>query len=212
MKDIIQKRISNIELCRKIKRETKDCAVIATSFLLDTSYAICHTAYKESGRKNNAGCSMDNIEDAFSKLGVSLNLVWDKKDKTFNKIREEFPKGKYLLLSRNHAASLIDGKLHEIGYIGYKRKVVKVYRIVKLLKVFNESPKVKYNTIQEIILDKLSETDIEGKGLSYSIIVNIVKEYFPDAKTSKACVAWYVSAVKKGKYNIVLPSKRNRSK
>lgn len=55
---------------------------------------------------------------------------------------------------------------------------------------------VKIRNIGDVIIDCLLSPVSEGKRLTNGQIVDKVKEVFPKANTTKACVAWYVSHLK----------------
>lgn len=55
---------------------------------------------------------------------------------------------------------------------------------------------VKIRNIGDVIIDQLLTQVSEGKRKTNGQIVDVVKTVFPKAKTTKACVAWYVSHLK----------------
>lgn len=55
---------------------------------------------------------------------------------------------------------------------------------------------VKIRNIGDLIIDQILTETNPGKRLTNSQIVAEVKKVFPKAKTTNACVAWYVSNLK----------------
>lgn len=111
------------------KSEKKDCAVRALSVLIGGDYMAAHKALKNAGRKEKSGSKTHEIKKAAKELGLELDeMSYDELTdpeprgydephyytiKTFAKYH---PRGKYLLITTDHAMGLINGEVHsDIG-------------------------------------------------------------------------------------------------
>lgn len=122
-------------------REKQDCPVVAVSLLCDVSYNDARIALKRVGRRKNCGISnymgFLSVFEQFNKNLVQLNSlqVYPIKSNgnrgcyTPISIVKAFPKGKYLLITRNHAIALIDGVVQDWS-VNNRLHIKKIYAVL----------------------------------------------------------------------------------
>lgn len=133
--------------------ESKDCTVRSFAVAADVPYDVAHDVARRSGRKNGKGwwsekilsvAELDGLVKAISMpLGVqTIGLAGFNQRViylTLEQIARKYPKGRYILNTRNHATALIDGKIHDTG-LRPRAKVVDIWEVRPVVKVLPPAP------------------------------------------------------------------------
>ena len=98
--------------------EHNDCAVIALSILLEKPYEAVHKAFKKVGRPDRKGVSTNQIEAVIKMFKGDIPTRQYCRNRfgkriTTSKIGQYLPKGKYLLLTTNHAVALVNSSVED---------------------------------------------------------------------------------------------------
>lgn len=101
---------------RTIMQESNDCTVRATSLAMNKPYTEVHKVFAEHGRRTGKGVNVITL------MGVIMDLTKKKVNTVANHcIRREtlasflktHPKGRYIVVKRNHAFAVINGVAHD---------------------------------------------------------------------------------------------------
>lgn len=96
--------------------ERNDCSVKALSIVADIHYGIAHKIMKIGGRKDGCGSTVASLMAALAVLGWKNTEVTDSVNaKTIKKVSSDpaFSTGRFLIYTRGHIVSVIDGKVED---------------------------------------------------------------------------------------------------
>ena len=103
---------------KEVYNEKGDCGVIAIALFCDVSYGKAHAALTRAGRKKRCGTHHQHMVGAIKELrGETLAPVMvgttTKHCYTINKAPERVKHDRAILLTKGHAACMIDGIVHD---------------------------------------------------------------------------------------------------
>lgn len=107
----------HFEDVRRAARSANDnhfCTVTALAMIAEISYSRSANIFRLAGRKHGRGCNIYIIKKAFSTRGI--DVTWDTKRgkvKTWRSAPRYLTDGRYLIVSRNHIAAVINGVVYD---------------------------------------------------------------------------------------------------
>lgn len=118
--------------------ENNDCTVVATAVSLGVSYDEAHAIMKnEVGRKEKQGATLSFHLCVNRTLGgrqFEPVCVTSRADaKTLGQFIKKFTDGTYLVFTKGHVSTLVDGKLHD-RFFAPKCRVYSAYKLVEEVK------------------------------------------------------------------------------
>lgn len=111
--------------------ERNDCGVISLALACGVSYDGAHQALADAGRKNGRGSKVGAVVIAARALGFSAHLIKPRKRMTVAKVGTHYPRGRYIVLTRSHAAAMVDGGV--LDWMNGRRFIVE--EVVELRRV-----------------------------------------------------------------------------
>jgi hypothetical protein len=122
-------RLMGIKFCktfpRTIESESNDCAVRALSIACDIPYHEAHSRFSKVGRKPNKGVSVDMLSRVLGDRPIGSDWL----SYTLSRFCALKPKGRFLVLKRNHAFAVVNGVVHDWGKLGGNTKVYSWWEI-----------------------------------------------------------------------------------
>jgi hypothetical protein len=124
---------------RRDKNESNDCTVIAMSIALQMPYDEAHAMLERAGRKRGDGFAMRRFLRYTSVDGFKFTNVDCSKPNpdhswmqaysrtksvvypTLAQVQRDFPKGRFILTTCNHAIAMVDGKV--LDFSGAKCRI-----------------------------------------------------------------------------------------
>jgi hypothetical protein len=129
--------------------ETRDCTVRALANVADVPYDKAHEHMSRNGRQNNAGMEVTSAHYSFVSFGLQCVGIFGRtstaravrartiegREKaqpgmTLHRAAKTLPKGRYVVLLRGHATSLIDGEIVDSHALSGATSVVAIYKKV----------------------------------------------------------------------------------
>lgn len=93
--------------------EARDCSVRALSVLFGLDYLGAHKLCEKAGRIPGRGMTTMELVDAVQKAGKRYEMI--DGGGTIEGFIKNHPTGRYLILTVNHCAAVVEGKLHDNG-------------------------------------------------------------------------------------------------
>jgi len=129
-----------------IPGERNDCSVRALCNVGVMSYEEARAYMAEKGRKPGDGAQVNIVHEAlvskgleclgfFGKTATARWLSWNAKDVRHDKglslmkARKIYNKGRYVMLMRGHATTMIDGEIVDTHGLKAKTSIVAVYKV-----------------------------------------------------------------------------------
>ena len=111
--NITYEHYEKIQKASSILREENDCSVIALAVASGKSYEEVHSLFTYFGRLNGKGVKLDTIKNVAHQLHLRLDPILVKNTTTNQFIKWIACKRneKYLLLTRGHIATVVNGTL-----------------------------------------------------------------------------------------------------
>lgn len=98
---------------RTVRSEKNDCAVFAIMSAAGVPYAQAHQALKSVGRIKGEGTHDSMIVGALRALGLSPVLYDICTKATLSRVLKTHQKGRFIVMTKNHAMGLRDGMLFD---------------------------------------------------------------------------------------------------
>jgi len=131
--------------------ERNDCAVRAVAISAAISYREAHQLLAAEGRRSRRGTKTWMTERAIKKAGAKLEEVtftYLRQNPTLAEAVHRLNIGRYLIITRGHALTLIDGVIHDAGTISGPRS--RVRRAFRVTPAQPEEPKLTQTDINEM--------------------------------------------------------------
>lgn len=131
-------------------QDKNDCTVRALANAASIPYTQAHAYLKASGRKNNHGAHLDEYAGAYMKAGFELVSFFGttiaaigyksrmqrkgiqvnhSKGISFGRLLETLNNGRYIVIVRNHALAVVNGKVFDTHATSNQRSVVALFKL-----------------------------------------------------------------------------------
>lgn len=128
---------SPLERCYLISdsmNETNDCGVRATALTCGVPYERAYEALAKAGRRFRAGVVIPQVSKAVKSLGCTLGrrerpVQASGSLYTAKTISKAYPRGRFLVYTRNHVFALVNGKVLDWAR-GTRARVLSVQEVI----------------------------------------------------------------------------------
>lgn len=113
-------------------KDKNSCVTLAWCTVFDCDYSKATRYLEKYGKTYRKGMLFSQIENAFS--GVQKNKCvrgpYSRKNKiTVGKFIKQHPTGRFFVVVRGHALSIIDGEIIDWNEKGLRRQVISAWRV-----------------------------------------------------------------------------------
>ena len=129
--NITYEHYEKIKEASEILHEHNDCSVIALAVASGKSYEEVHSLFTYFGRLNGKGVKLDTIKNVARQLKLKLDPILIKNTTTNQFIKWVAYKqnAKYLVLTKGHIATVVNGTLMDWRKQNSRAKVWKAWKI-----------------------------------------------------------------------------------
>ena len=106
----------------------RDCIVRALAVAAGIPYENAEAIAKRAGRRHNCGYSTAKVLKFARKDGLKFKRIPHRTHRQLSTFLRTHPVGHYLLVLNGHALSVVDGRVHDMGFNSPFRPVYYVWR------------------------------------------------------------------------------------
>jgi hypothetical protein len=113
--------------------DCNNCTVMALAIAADIPYQHADELCKSAGRKRKKGVDSRRVIFIAQQSGIPFHRVLVCRKTTLQSFATANPKGRFYVRIKNHALSIIDGDIHEYGFVVPEYRVTDAWQLIATL-------------------------------------------------------------------------------